>query len=58
MKHIAFITATSLLLASAATAGGISFSLPNLTFPTAADVTVAKDCIATNATADVCIPQE
>ena len=58
MKRIVLATATSLLLATSATAGGIAFSFPTLTFPPAADVTVSKDCLSTSATTAACIPQE
>ncbi len=58
MKRIALIAATSLMLATSANAGGLSFSLPNLSYPTAADVTVAKDCLPQDVTSGLCTPQE
>lgn len=58
MKRIALIATTSLMFATAASAGGITFSLPNLSFPTAADATVAKDCMPQGVTLGLCTPQE
>ena len=58
MKRIALAAVTAALLATSATAGGITFSLPNLTFPPASDTTVMKDCLVTDATTVDCIPQE
>ncbi|WP_187292536.1 hypothetical protein [Octadecabacter antarcticus] len=58
MKRIALITATTLMLATSATAGGITFSLPNLSFPPTADVTVNKDCLSPDAATGLCIVQE
>lgn len=58
MKRIALMTATTLMLATSASAGGFSFSLPNLSFPPAADVTMGKECLPTNTTSGVCLPQE
>lgn len=58
MKRIALMTATTLMLATSASAGGFAFSLPNLSFPPASDVTVGKDCLPTNTTSGVCVLQE
>ena len=58
MKRIALATATTQMLAMSATAGGFSFSLPNLSFPPAADVTVSKDCVSPDATSGLCMVQE
>ena len=55
MKRIALVTATTQM---PATAGGFSFSLPNLSFPPAADVTVSKDCVSPDATSGLCMVQE
>jgi hypothetical protein len=46
------------LLASSASAGGISFSLPNLTFPPVSETTVTKDCQSFDVTDSVCAEQE
>ncbi len=58
MKRIALVTATTLMLATSATAGGITFSLPNLWFPPASDITVNKDCASVDALTGLCIAQE
>ena len=58
MKNIALAALTSVLLASSATAGGITFSLPNLTFPPVPETTVTKDCQSFDVTNGVCSEQE
>lgn len=57
MKRIAFAAATSVMIATSATAGSFSFSLPNLDFAPTNDVTVAKDCLPTTGAIAVCTPQ-
>jgi hypothetical protein len=54
----ALVTATTLMLATSATAGSFSFSLPNLSFPPTADVTASKDCVAPAETTGLCIVKE
>jgi len=58
MKRIALAAAASLMLATSATAGGIAFSFPTLTFAPTSDVTVSKDCLTTNITATTCSLQQ
>lgn len=58
MKNIALAALTSVLLASSAAAGGISFSLPNLTFPPAPETTVTQDCQSFDVTESACTEQE
>ena len=57
MKNLVLAALTTAALASSASAGGISFSLPNLSFPPAQDVTVEKDCLPNTAATDACLPQ-
>ena len=57
MKNLILASLTTLALASAASAGSITFSIPNLSFPPTQDVTVAKDCLPNSAATDVCLPQ-
>ncbi len=58
MKTLASAAAVSLLFASTAAAGGITFSLPNLHFPPADAETVTQDCQSFDATSDTCIVDE
>ena len=58
MKHFVLTAIASVFLASSATAGGISFSLPNLTFPPVSETTVAKGCQSVDVTTNACIEQE
>lgn len=58
MKNIALAALTSVIFASTASAGGISFSLPNLTFPPASESTVTQDCQSFDVTENACIKQE
>lgn len=58
MKNLALAALTTALLASSAAAGGISFSLPSLTFPPVPETTVSKDCQSLNATESTCTGQE
>ena len=58
MTRIALTTAAALFLATSASAGSFGVSLPNLTFPADGSVVVSKDCLASDATSDVCLPQE
>lgn len=58
MKNLFAATLATLVLSTAATAGGVSFSLPNLSFPAEEIVTVGKDCLAPNATSTGCMTQE
>ena len=58
MKNLTLAALTSALLASSAAAGGIAFSLPNLTFPTAPETIVTKDCQSFDVTETVCTEQE
>ncbi|MCF2905846.1 hypothetical protein L0666_12680 [Octadecabacter sp. CECT 8868] len=50
MKNLILTATAGIFLASAASAGGMSFSLPNLWFPPADDVTVTKDALSVDAT--------
>lgn len=54
MKSIVLATATTLIIATSASASGMTFSLPNLTFPPADTVTVTKDCLSLDTTAPTC----
>ncbi|AKS44676.1 hypothetical protein SAMN05444287_2410 [Octadecabacter temperatus] len=58
MKNVALSALVSVMLASSAAAGGISFSLPNLTFPPVSETTVSKDCQSFDVTNDACSEQE
>jgi len=58
MKSLLMITATSLLLATSASAQGITFTLPNLWFPDDDTVTVAKDCLPSATTTALCDTSE
>ena len=58
MKNLMMITATSLLLATSASAGSITFSIPNLWFPPVDDTTVSKDSLTSDTTSVLAIPQE
>ena len=58
MKNITVAAITSVLLASSAAAGGISFSLPNLTFPPESESTVTKGCQSFDVTETACTEQE
>lgn len=48
MKNLVLVTATSLLLATSASAGGVTFSLPNLWFPQTEEATVTKNAPTTD----------
>lgn len=58
MKRIALITATILMLATSATAGGTTFPPPNLSLPPTADVVLNKDCLSPDAATGLYIEQE
>ncbi|SMX40044.1 hypothetical protein [Octadecabacter ascidiaceicola] len=58
MKNVTLAAVTSVLLASSASAGGISFSLPNLTFPPVSEPVVTQDCQSFDTSQNVCIDQE
>lgn len=58
MKNLLLATLTTLALGTAASAGGITFSLPNLTFPSSDTVVVTKDCLTQTAPTGACIPQD
>ncbi|MCF2871713.1 hypothetical protein L0664_11605 [Octadecabacter sp. G9-8] len=57
MKNLFLAALTTVALGSAAHAGSITFSIPNLTFPPTSDVTVGKDCLPQTATPATCLPQ-
>lgn len=57
MTRLLSATAFALLIAQPALAGGISFDLPNLTFP-GGDVTVSTANCDTSVAEPVCIPPE
>ena len=57
MNRILLAAATTVLLATSAGAGQITFSLPNLTFPPHDGATVTKSCLESGAMAGLCAPQ-
>lgn len=57
MKNLLLAALATVALGSAASAGSITFSLPNLSYPPSSDVTVAKDCMPDSNTINACIPQ-
>jgi hypothetical protein len=57
MKNLLLVALTTAALATSATAGSITFSIPNLTFPSTQDVTVAKDYLAGLDATAACLPQ-
>lgn len=58
MKNLILITATSLMLATSASAGSFGFSMPNLWFPADTDTTVTKDVLIGDATSVLPIVEE
>ncbi len=55
MRTLLVATFASAILSTSVMAGGISMTLPSLTFPPAQDTTVAKDCLPADAVAGRCV---
>lgn len=58
MTRTLLATALTVMLATSATAGGMSISLPNLWFPETPDVTVTKDCLPSATASSECDAQK
>lgn len=54
MTRTALAALAAIFLASSASAGSITFSIPNLWFPPSDDTTVTRLCTDFDATSEVC----
>lgn len=57
MKHLIIAALTAATLTTSTSAGGITVTLPNLTFPPSQDITIAKPCLPDAAATGHCSPR-
>ena len=58
MKQTLLAALMTAALTASATAGGMAFYVPNLTFPPTDNIVVSEDCLTQTDATQTCIPQE